>query len=77
MDTHINAFYMDVDEKKLAVKSAKADLEEAERRLKAHPNYEEEESDDQPSSTKPTKTGVTGGANSSSSKRSVFKRRSK
>lgn len=33
-DTHVNAFYMDVDEKKKAVESAKAELEASQVRLK-------------------------------------------
>lgn len=40
-DTHVNAFYMNVDEKKQAVGKAKAELAEAERALKAHPDFEE------------------------------------
>lgn len=39
--THINAFYMNVDEKKQAVVRAEAELQEAEALLKAHSDYEE------------------------------------
>lgn len=39
--THINAFYMNVDEKKQAVIKAKGELQEAETLLKAHPDYKE------------------------------------
>lgn len=39
-DTHVNAFYMNVDEKKQAVAKAQAELEEAERQLQEHPDYE-------------------------------------
>lgn len=49
-DTHINAFYMNVDEKKQAVTQAQAELEEAERLLKSHPDYQELEE------AKPSKT---------------------
>lgn len=41
--THINAYYMNVDEKKEALAKAKADLQEAESLLKDHPDYEEPE----------------------------------
>lgn len=40
-ETHINAFYANVDEKKQAVEQAKAELDQAERLLKAHPDFVE------------------------------------
>lgn len=42
-DTHVNAFYMNVEEKKQAVEQARGELAEAERLLKAHPDYVEPE----------------------------------
>lgn len=44
--THVNAFYMNVDEKKKAVEQAKAELAEAKRLLKAHPDFEEPKEDE-------------------------------
>lgn len=38
--THVNAFYGDVEDKKLKLEQAKADLQAAEQRLKDHPDYE-------------------------------------
>lgn len=38
-DTHINAFYMDVQDKEELVKKAQGELEAAQVSLKAHPDY--------------------------------------
>jgi hypothetical protein len=40
MGTHINAFHADVEDAKLGVVKAQGELEAAEARLKAHPDYE-------------------------------------
>lgn len=37
--THINAFYADVEDKKLAVVRAQGELEAAQAALEAHPDY--------------------------------------
>lgn len=55
-ETHVNAFYMNVDEKKKAVAQTDAELQEAEALLKAHPDYEEpkdQKEDDPQDESKP------------------------
>lgn len=47
-DTNVNAFYMNVDEKKKAVEQAKAELAEAKRLLEAHPDYQEPQDEPKP-----------------------------
>lgn len=38
-ETHINAFYLDIQEKQQAVEAAQAELDSAKVRLKSHPDY--------------------------------------
>jgi hypothetical protein len=47
-DTHINAFYADVETKKQEVVKAKGELEAAILRLKSHPDYVEDKPDAEP-----------------------------
>lgn len=57
-DTHINAFYANVEEKKQAVELAKGELADAERLLRAHPDYQEPEKAPEPEPQTPTKPEV-------------------